>query len=88
MVVDEAILESTIVDLQNKLDTVSLKKQNLKTILRDSQSIVMINIPDATEKDPRRTKKVLPTDNKLGIEITVKRREQIYEKIIADVAAL
>jgi len=88
MAVDETILESTIVDLSEKLNAVSLERQNLKTIIRDAQSIVMVNVPDPTEEDPRRTKKELPQDNKLGAEITTERREQIYDKIIVDVAAL
>ena len=88
MTVNETILESTIVDLREQLDVVSLKKQNLRTILQDAESIVMVNVPDPIEEDTRRTKKVLPKDSKLGAEITTERREAIYDKIIVDVAAL
>jgi len=88
MTVNDTILESTIVGLQEKLNIVSLQRSNLKTILRDAYSIVLLDLPDPTEEDTRRTKKVLPLDNKLGTEITVERREQIYEKIIANFAAL
>lgn len=74
--------------MREKLDVISLKKQKLRIIINDAQSIVMVNIPDPTKENPGRTKKKIPKDRMLDTPYKDARRQAIYDKIIVDVAAL
>jgi len=88
MPVNEDLLNSTILDLLDKLNQSSLERQTLQNLHINAVSIKLIEVPDPTPEDTERTKKVLPLDPKLDTTITEDRRQAIYDKIISDVAEL
>lgn len=88
MVVDDNVIESTILNMQNRLNTNAQERQTIKGIALNLQIIRLVEVPDPVENDINQTKKVMPLDPVLGIEMTEDRRNEIYDKIISDVGNL
>jgi len=88
MPVDESILLQVQADLRTKLDANSLERQSLKRLLQEANEIQQITVSDAVPENPGRTKKVMPKDTALGKDMSVSRRQEIYDKIMADKTAL
>ena len=88
MPVDEDVLESTINDIKNETQDNFSRGQKLRDLYVDAVSIRLIVEPDPTDDDPENTKKVLPTDTKLGTTITDDRRQTICDKVLSDFAVL
>jgi len=88
MPVNEATLLQIQADIRTKLDANSLERQALKRLLQDANEIQQISVSDAVPEDPGRIKKIMPMDTALGKEMSVVRRQEIYDKIITDKTAL
>jgi len=88
MPVDEDNLDAIIVDLIKKTNTNFVQRQEITEIYKCAKRIELVDVPDPTIEDPKQTKKVLPMDDDLGLEITVQRREQIYDELISDIEKL
>jgi len=88
MEVDDVNIDIIKLDLINKANNNSLERQKLRAIRKDIQEITLVDQPDPTVKEPTKTKKILPNDMELGVQMTVERREARYEKIMVDVAEL
>jgi len=86
--IDDDYIESTITDMQNKLITNRQEYQTIKTILNNLQTITLVEVSDPVESDANQTKKVMPTDPILRIEMTEDRRHEIYDKIVSDVSQI
>lgn len=82
MPVDDAILETTIDDLQIKYQDAREAYRDVAAILEAAQGI-------AQKDDPGNPgQKLMPKDPILGGPLDVPRRQAIYDKVIADLAAL
>jgi hypothetical protein len=88
MPVDEANLEVIKTDLRVKLNENSAERIKLKELLKLSTDITKVDVPDPTPEDTARTKKEMPKDKSLGSEMSVARRDQIYDKIVSEKTAL
>lgn len=88
MVIDESLLESKIIAIRTKLEYVSDERHKLKILLHNATIIQLIEVPDPTDDEPLRKKKIVPKDKILGIQFTNARRQLIYDKILADAAKL
>jgi len=88
MPIDENILEATILHLIKEITANSIQRQKLRNLHICAQQIKLIKIPDPIPEDLQKTKLIMPIDNELGVIITDKRREQIYNKLLLDVAEL
>lgn len=85
MPVDDNILEEKSKIVSDELSLLINRHGNLKTIQANLNSIKMIQ----DSKFPRdETKKVLPDDSSVGGKISAARRQQTYDKIIADLTDL
>lgn len=82
MPIDEDILNQKVLDITSKLNENSLERETLRNLQTNAVSIQLV--PDNVDK----TKMIIPTDPKLGTTITEERRQEIYDKVIADVALL
>lgn len=88
MPVNEATLQTTIDTINSKIQTNAQERQKLRQLLDIAESIKQVDVPDPTPQDLNRTKKIMPKDRVLGKDITPARRQEIYDKIVADVAVL
>ena len=86
--IDDDYIESTKIDMQNKLVTISQERQTLKTILSNLQIISLVEVADPIDTDINQTRKVMPEDPILKTEMTEDRRNEIYDKIKIDVSQL
>jgi len=80
MPIDEDNLNKIITDLEDKIQ----QSQRYRELHQYAKSIALKKVSDPTEKDPQRTKLVLPLDAKLGVEITEDRRQAIYDKLLEE----
>lgn len=88
MPIDETILNSTILDLINKINENTTQRQKLRQLHLSAQRIKLIDVPDPIPEDTERTKKEMPMDSVLGTVITEERRQAIYDTLMADYAKL
>ena len=88
MPIDEAVLAQAQADIRAKLDANSLERQAVKKLLQDANSIEQLTVSDATPENPSKTKKIMPKDKALGKDMDIVRRQEIYDKVIADKTAL
>ncbi len=88
MPIDEDLLDSTILDLVDKVNQNHSERIMLRNLYTNARSIQLIDVPDPTPEDTHQTKKIIPDDPKLGTEITEERRQAIYDKVISDHAKL
>ena len=88
MPIDEAVLLQTQADIRTRLDANSLERQTLKQLLQDANTIEQRTVSDATPEDPTKTKKIMPVDRSLGKDMSVTRRQEIYDKIMAEKTTL
>jgi len=88
MAVDEDILNDTIQSLLDKITINSTQRKTLQELYLKAKNISLVEIPAPTVEDSRLTKKVLPNDTVLGVEINPTRREEIYDQVISENAAL
>jgi len=88
MPIDDDIIDSTLKGMIDKITQNHTARGNLQKLHDLGQSIKLVTVPDPTEKEPRRTKKVIPNDPMLGGEMSETRRQAIYDKFIADVNLL
>ncbi len=82
MPIDEAILGTTITDLEKKLNTARAAYKNVQGILAAANGIKEQDDPD------NQGQKIMPKDPMLGGEIDSARRQAIYDKVVADAATL
>jgi len=83
MPVDEQILETTYEAINAKLQEISIERQKLKQLQNDAKSICLVDKPDPTVENPRKTKKVQPKDQVIGSDMTPARRNEIYDSIMS-----
>ena len=88
MSVDEDILDSTILDLVEKIDANSIQRYKLRKLHICAQRIKLIDVPDPIAENTQRTKKEMPMDSVLGTVITEERREKVYHSLMTDYAEL
>jgi len=88
MPVDDAKLDKLIADTTKEYNDLSFKRGKLRQLLADANSIKQKDVPDPTEGNPRRTKKEMPVDTRIGKKITPSRRQEIFDKIKADKVTL
>lgn len=88
MIVDDNNLDLIINDLQTKLTTNSQKREEIIKNLDSARSIRLIEEPVPTDEDPDNIIKILPQDPELEITITEERRNEIYDKVVSDVAQI
>ncbi len=85
MPVDDDTLQSKKDAINEKIRQNNTENNRLKQILSSITEIEKIEDP-AFPNNP--SKKIKPKDRNLGVEITDKRRQDIYDKIISDITAL
>ena len=79
--IDEAILETTLTQLNDALRQNNSKRRDIESQIRSLESIQMVE-----EKTEQGTKiiidKVLPKDREMGETIKPARRQEIYDKVM------
>lgn len=85
MPIDETLLVAKREIVTIKMNALVKEISKLKVIQANIDTIKMIQDP-AFPGD--RAKKIQPNDKNLGEQITVKRRQKIYDKIIKDIKIL
>lgn len=88
MVVDEDSLTGIITTLNEEMTLVNTKRNTLRNLSEIANSIKLLIIPAPTADNINATTTILPLDPKLGVLITIERREAIYDKLLLDVAEL
>jgi len=88
MAVDEKELADMITLLQTKIQANGKERGILRTLQEDAIGICKKEVPDPTSEEPERKKMIMPMDKTLGAEMKVPRRDEIFEKIKADIAKL
>jgi len=84
VLVDDEKIDTLEAELRPKLQEAEQYALTLKYALRNVLTIQMVDAPDPTSDNPNQTKKVLPLDPSFNETISDTRREEIYDKLVAD----
>jgi len=88
MTIDEDVLDSTVINILQKISVSTLYTKKLTTIHKNLQSIQLVDIPDPVSEDMSRIKRIIPCDKELNVKITDTRRNEIYTKCMSDIDEL
>ena len=88
MAFDEENLKVLKKQLRTKLHENHLKQRNLEKIMSCIASVETRIVNKPTPENPAATETIPPKDSDLGANLTDARKGKIYDKIVADVAAL
>ena len=88
MVFDEENLKVLKAELRAKLLENHVKQRKIEKIMSCISSIETKIVNTPTPEDPAAIETIPPKDSDLGANLTDARKGKIYDKIVADVAAL
>ena len=88
MVFDEENLKVLKAELRAKLLENHVKQRKIEKIMSCISSIETKIVNTPTPEDPAAIETILPKDSDLGGNLTDARKGKIYDKVVADVAAL
>ena len=88
MAFDEDNLKVLKTQIRDKLQENHIKQRDLEKIMSCIVSVETRIVNKPTRENPAAQETILPKDSDLGANLTDARKGKIYDKIVADVAAL